>query len=210
MVFLPQMEECSSLLSPQSSSPSHTQPWGIHLLLPHLNWKCSHCLFSQFSSSELSPQSSWRSHTLKAYVQFLFLHWNWPGAQWLAAEYRKTTLITIIFSIIFFLFEKMAIYHLNKMNMSLNNLRKIQTTNVHAYHINGFLSKCWFCENKLKWKTFSCKLIVFLFSSIQKLQKIWLPNTYCGNKMQNLHLKKIPIAHHINCITKIGLNKSKL
>lgn len=90
------------------------------------------------------------------------------------------------------------------MNMSLNNLRKIQTTNVHAYHINGFLSKCWFCEYKLKWKTFSCKLIVFLFSSIQKLQKIWLPNTYCGNKMQNLHLKKIPIAHHINCITKLG------
>lgn len=50
----------------------------------------------------------------------------------------------------------------------------------------------------------------FLIFINSKITKNMIAQYLLWNNMQNLHLKKIPIAHHINCITKIGLNKSKL
>lgn len=66
----------SSLLSPQSSTPSHTHDWGIHWPARwHLNF------FPQHSSSELSLQSLRPSHIWLEEMHLPSLQLIWPAGQ---------------------------------------------------------------------------------------------------------------------------------
>lgn len=82
----------SSELSPQSSSTSHFQLWGMQRPLRHLNCPGRQVLVEQWagSSSERSPQSSSPSHCHDSGIHRLFAHCHWWFSHWCVAE-RKTS-----------------------------------------------------------------------------------------------------------------------
>lgn len=84
----------SSELSPQSSSTSHFQLWGMQRPFLHLNWPGRHVLLEQCegSSSEPSPQSFSPSHCHASGIQRLLLHCHWCDSHWCVAETRKNQL----------------------------------------------------------------------------------------------------------------------
>lgn len=69
----------SSELSPQSSSASHFQLWGIQRPLRHLKCPGRQVLLEQWagSSSDWSPQSSSPSHCHDSGIHCLFAHCHW-------------------------------------------------------------------------------------------------------------------------------------
>lgn len=85
----------SSELSPQSSSTSHFQLWGIQRPLRHLNCPGRHILVEQWvgSSSDWSPQSSSPSHCHDSGIHRLFAHCHWWVSHWWVAG-RKTSQIS--------------------------------------------------------------------------------------------------------------------
>lgn len=86
----------SSELSPQSSSTSHFQLWGMQRPFLHLNWPGRHVLLEQCegSSSEPSPQSFSPSHCHASGMQRLLLHCHWWDSHWCVAE-RGTNQLTV-------------------------------------------------------------------------------------------------------------------
>lgn len=78
----------SSELSPQSSSTSHFQLWGMQRPLRHLNCPGRQVLVEQWagSSSDWSPQSSSLSHCHDSGMHRLFAHCHWWVSHWCVAR----------------------------------------------------------------------------------------------------------------------------
>lgn len=87
-VYLLHSSNGSSELSPQSSSTSHFQLWGMQRPLRHLNCPGRQVLVEQWaeSSSDWSPQSSSPSHCHDSGIHRLFAHCHWWVSHWCVAE----------------------------------------------------------------------------------------------------------------------------
>lgn len=144
----------SSELSPQSSSMSHFQLWGMQRPLRHLNCPgrqvlAAHCAGS---SSDWSLQSASPSHCHASGMQRLLAHCHWWASHWCVAEGGRDREETRQISFVskkrkFLNFEnklKLDIYFLkNQLFKSVNQPQRTGSSSEPSWQSRLLSHSCW-------------------------------------------------------------------